>query len=151
MSRERLEAGMEKDGTLVPIVRWSIIVGLVFSLVCSISIMDWGIFSEPGGILLLGGSLIVFAFIFAPYGLLYACHRTLAASSGSQIVLLMASILTTLAYAYIFWTVFFFNDNPDAQDGIVLVIFPVYLLVIDGAFCVGAFVARAIANRKSAG
>ena len=110
--------------------------------------MDWSIFSEPGGYLLIGGSLIIFALIFAPYGLLYVCHRTLAASGGSQVVLLIASIFTTLAYGYIFWTVFFFNDNPDAQDGIVLVIFPVYLLVIDGAFCVGAFVARAVANRR---
>jgi len=123
-------------------VKRSVYAGIVFTLACTFWIADWSAFTDPEGLLLIFGFLVIFFFIVAPYGLLLACSHAMFESKKAQIILLLASVFTTAAYAYIFWTVFFFNDNPDAQDGIVLVVFPIFILLINGLFCAAAFVAR---------
>ena len=70
----------------------------------------------------------------APFVFVYFVARSLQSSALSTAIMLIGLIIMVASSVYIFWTVFFFNENPDAQDGIVLVFLPIYQAMVAGVF-----------------
>ena len=94
------------------------------------------------------GPLVLSLLTFSPFALIYFMIGKLGAVKSAILVLIIAVLTCFAAYLYIFWNVFWFNKNPDAQDGIVLVIMPFILLTFAGSFCAAAFGVKAFTERR---
>lgn len=129
------------------LTKWITILGLVGVMLTIAWIGDWSIFSDESlsmTLLHLLGVLLVLVFVVSPYALLIVSNHFLSKSSAGQSVLLASSILCSASWAYILWTVFFYNQNPDAQDGLVLIFLPIYQALVVAILCGFAFGASVI-------
>ncbi len=67
----------------------------------------------------------------SPFILIYyrasSCSHALTA-----LLMFLTCIFVSASSVYIYWTTFIDNSNPDAQDGIILLLFPIYQLVVIG-------------------
>lgn len=85
------------------------------------------------------GPFIMVGFGIVPFIILYVSVRTQDNQRKPLLVILIADFLILLFYFYVFSSVFWFNEKPDGQDGIVLFMLPI--------ICMGAaFVAVTISG-----
>lgn len=63
-----------------------------------------------------------------PFALLYWRASSLAGRPVGSIIILIVSLIAAGLSFFVYWTTFVDNPKPDAQDGLVLLIIPLYQL-----------------------
>lgn len=90
--------------------------------------------------------LVLLMFVFGAWAVAPFCLAYFRASSFSNfriasILLLLATVAAAAFSVYVYWTTFVDNSNPDAQDGLVLVVVPLYQIIGMGVALAAATVA----------
>jgi hypothetical protein len=67
----------------------------------------------------------------APYALLGAVSRTLV-KAGPLALCAIALVALSVFWTWAFGAVFWWNDTPDAQDGLALLVFPALMIAASG-------------------
>lgn len=95
-------------------------------------------------------SQIIGPFIFVglailPYVLIFMTSQRVSQNASALSLLSVATVIILSGYLIVFYKVFWFNTNPDAQDGVVLFIFPILAILFSA---IGSSVARFMAGRN---
>jgi hypothetical protein len=69
--------------------------------------------------------VLVIAATLAPFLALCVVQHVLPRSRAADAVLALGTMLVLGWYLFVFWTVFWFNETPDAQDAIALIVAPI--------------------------
>lgn len=71
------------------------------------------------------GPVLILGLGILPYTILGKSEKKISENKTSLVILSVSCLVILACYLYIFYAVFWFNDKPDAQDGIILVMFPI--------------------------
>lgn len=82
-----------------------------------------------GYITLIIAPILILGLAILPFVLLNAVAKKIQGKTNPIILLSLSSIIVLVCYLYMFYSVFWFNDTPDALDGILLFIFPILAIV----------------------
>jgi len=82
------------------------------------------------------GFFVALAFLpFVPFGVL----SRRASHTVSLIICTLALIALSVVWIWGFGSIFWWNEHPDAQDGLILVVLPAYMIAAAGVVAVGAW------------